>query len=143
MTPEQKRLVQQTWHQVAPAAEIVSALFYDRLFALDPKLRALFDGVDLQRQREKLILALSSVVLRLDELEALVPQIEDLGRRHAELGVSNTHYETVGAALLATLKTGLGEAWTEEVRDAWTVAYGAIADVMRDAPCKHQSAATA
>ena len=131
MSPEQKKLVQQTWHQVAPASEIVSALFYDRLFDLDPEFRALFRNVDMERQREKLILALSSVILHLDDIEAYLPEIEALGRRHASYGVSEAHYESVGRALLSTLKSGLGEAWTEDVRAAWTAAYAAIAGVMR------------
>ena len=36
----------------------------------------------------------------------------------------------VGAALLYTLEKGLGEAWTPEVADAWTAAYGALSGFM-------------
>jgi len=133
MTPDQKRIVQETWRQVLPISEAASALFYDRLFELDPALRPLFDGVDLPAQRKKLMQAIATVVGGLENLDAMVPQISALGRRHADYGVTDGHYETVGAALLWTLEQGLGDAWTRETEAAWTAAYTAIAGIMREA----------
>ena len=40
----------------------------------------------------------------LDNLEQLVPTVRELGARHAAYGVEDSHYETVGAALLWTLE---------------------------------------
>ena len=42
MTPQQVRLVQQSWAQVAPISDKAAALFYGRLFELDPDLKKLF-----------------------------------------------------------------------------------------------------
>src|SRR5215813_13307429 len=42
MTPEQKRLVRDTWKQVAPVAEAAAGMFYHRLFEIDPTTRKLF-----------------------------------------------------------------------------------------------------
>ena len=133
MTPEQKTLVQETWRQVAPIADVAVGLFYGRLFRIDPSTRPLFAGVDFERQREKLVQTLSTVVGNLDGIEDLVPTIEDLGRRHSGYGVTDAHYDSVGEALLWTLEQGLCEAWTAEVEEAWTAAYGLLAGVMRDA----------
>jgi hemoglobin-like flavoprotein len=36
----------------------------------------------------------------------------------------------VGAALLWTLEKGLGEAWTPDVANAWTTAYGTLSGFM-------------
>ena len=47
--------------------------------------------------------------------------------------VKDEHYDTVGAALLWTLETGLGEAFTDEVNDAWATVYGVLADTMKAA----------
>ena len=54
----------------------------------------------------------------LNRLDALVPVVEDLGRRHAGYGVKDEHYDSVGAALLWTLERGLGKAWTPQVAEA-------------------------
>ena len=133
MSPEQKALVKETWRKVAPMADAAARLFYDRLFEIDPTTRPLFKTIDLADQRRKLIQALTMVVQGLDHLEALVPTIADLGRRHAQFGVTDAHYDTVGAALLWTLEQGLGSAWTPEVKVAWSCAYALLADVMRGA----------
>jgi hemoglobin-like flavoprotein len=133
MSPDQKTLVQTTWDNVVPIADTASALFYQRLFELDPAVRTLFAGVDLESQRRKLIRALALVVGTLDDIEGLVPTIAALGRRHAAYGVVDADYETVGAALLWTLEEGLGDAWTADVAAAWAAAYAFVAGVMRGA----------
>jgi hemoglobin-like flavoprotein len=62
-----------------------------------------------------------------------VPVVEDLGKRHVGYGVKAEHYDTVGAALLWTLAKGLGDAFTEEAKAAWTETYVTLATVMKTA----------
>ena len=112
---------------------MAARLFYDRLFEIDATTRPLFEATNLAEQRRKLIQALTVVVQGLDHLEALVPILADLGRRHAQYGVTDGHYDTVGAALLWTLEQGLGSEWSLEVKAAWSGAYALLADVMREA----------
>ena len=64
-------------------------------------------------------------------MDALVPTLADLGRRHAQYGVTDGHYNAVGAALLWTLEQELGSSWTPEVKAAWSGAFILLADVMR------------
>ena len=133
MTPEQKQLVQHNWAMAAPHADAVAQLFYQRLFKLDPAIERLFAGSDMVAQRSKLIQALQRAVEGLNDLDSLVPVLEELGRRHQSYGVEDTHYDTVGAALLWTLERGLGHAGTDEAHAAWSEAYGLLAGVMRPA----------
>jgi hemoglobin-like flavoprotein len=133
MSPEQKTLVQETWQQVAPMADQAALLFYERLFAIDTTARPLFGSTDLAEQRRKLIQALTVVVRGLNHTESLVPSVAELGRQHARLGVTDKHYDSVGAALLWTLKQKLGLGWTPQVEAAWTGAYLLLADIMRKA----------
>jgi len=133
MSPEQKTLVQETWRQVVPIADVSASLFYGRLFVIDPSTRELFAGADLESQKKKLLRALAMVVGSLDRVEELVPTIADLGRRHVGYGVRDAHYDSVATALLWTLEQGLADAWTAEVQEAWTEAYGLLAGVMRNA----------
>lgn len=132
MTPQQIDLVQASWKQVLPVAETAAQMFYGRLFFLDPSLRALFRG-DMREQGQKVMAMLSYTVNGLTRLDALLPAVRALGRRHAVYGVRAEHYYTVGAALLWTLEQGLGAAFTPALREAWVAAYGVLASTMRDA----------
>jgi hemoglobin-like flavoprotein len=133
MSPETKALLKTSWAMVAPIGDTVATLFYERLFTLDPSLRRLFKNADMKQQRRKLVQALTAVINGVDNLPSLVPTLEALGRNHVRYGVTDQHYDTVGAALLWTLEQGLKEAWTPAAKSAWTEAYGAVAGVMRHA----------
>ena len=132
MTPEQRRLVQESFARVLPIKDQAASLFYDRLFTLDPGLRALFKG-DIKRQGALLMAMINTAVNGLNRLDEIVPAVQQLGRRHADYGVRREHYATVASALLWTLEQGLGEAWTPPVKEAWTACYGLLADVMQKA----------
>jgi hemoglobin-like flavoprotein len=132
MTPEQKRLVQESFKRVLPIRDRAAGLFYDRLFTLDPSLRPLFKG-DINRQGALLMAMINIAVNGLDRLDEIVPAVQQLGRRHADYGVRREHYATVATALLWTLEQGLGEAWTPPLKEAWTACYGLLAEVMQNA----------
>lgn len=131
MTPDEKDIVRASWQQVVPIAGTAADLFYQRLFEIDPDLRALFNGVDLDAQKSKLVQALATTIARLDDLDTLAPQLAELGRRHSGYGVADEHYDTVGAALLWTLQQGLGDGWTPETKKAWASAYTLVAGAMQ------------
>lgn len=132
MTPKQIELVQQSWLSVRAIEESAAALFYHRLFHLDPSLRTLFKG-DLKEQGRKLMQMIGVAVSSLSRLDSIVPAVEALGRRHAGYGVRDEHYVTVADALLWTLELGLGKAFTPELRAAWTSAYLMLAQTMKSA----------
>jgi hemoglobin-like flavoprotein len=132
LTPEQVTLVRETWAQVVPIADKAAELFYGKLFELDPALKPLFRG-DMTEQGQKLTKMIGIAVDHLDKLEEIVPAVQDLGVRHLEYGVKNSHYDTVGEALLWTLGQGLGDAFTTEVMNAWTDVYTLLAGTMKDA----------
>jgi hemoglobin-like flavoprotein len=132
LTVAQKTLVQTSFATIVPIADDAAALFYRRLFELDPSLQAMFRG-SMPEQRKKLMQMITAAVKGLDRLEQLVPVVEDLGRRHATYGVQDRHYETVGQALLWTLGMGLGSAFTPETKEAWAAVYGLLATTMKNA----------
>ena len=113
--------------------DTAAALFYEKLFTLDPSIQRLFKNANMKEQRRKLLQALAAVIKGVDDLPSLVPTLEALGRNHVRYGVTDQHYETVGSALLWTLEQGLKEAWTPAAKSAWTAAYSTVAGVMRDA----------
>src|SRR3954454_23178924 len=129
MTPEQITLVQQSFSKVAPISEAAAVIFYDRLFEVAPSVRTMFPD-DMTEQRKKLMATLAVVVGGLSNLEAILPAASALAKRHINYGAKAEHYPVVGGALLWTLEKGLGEAWTPEVAEAWTAAYGTLSGYM-------------
>ena len=132
MTPHQIELVQSSFSLVEPIIESAAMMFYDRLFQLDPSLRRMFRTPQAEQAR-KLAHVLTVVVKSLSRPQQILPAVEELGRRHSNYGVRPEHYATVGAALLWTLQSGLGEAFTPEVRDAWSSAYLFLSSTMQKA----------
>jgi len=129
MTPDQVKLVQQSFAKVAPISETAAVLFYDRLFEIAPQVRAMFPA-DMTEQRKKLMAMLAAVVNGLANLESILPAASALAKRHLAYGARAEHYPVVGSALLWTLEKGLGEAWTPELAAAWTAAYGTLSGFM-------------
>ena len=136
MNPQQIDLVRSSFALVQPIAPQAAALFYDNLFEADPALRPLFKG-DMAQQGERLMSMIGAAVGMLDRPATLIPVLRKMGARHAGYGVKDAHYATVGAALLKTLEQGLGDAFTADAREAWTVLYGVIASTMQEAAHEH------
>jgi hemoglobin-like flavoprotein len=132
MTPEQVKLVHDSFAQVAPIGASVANLFYDRLFHIAPEVRPLFPD-DLTGQKAKLMQMLALAAVNLHQVERIIPAVRELGRRHAGYGVTPGHYERVGAALLWALEQSLGPAFTPHIKDGWAAAYATIANAMKTA----------
>jgi len=133
LTLEQKNRVQETWGMVVPIADTAAELFYGKLFELDPNLKPMFANSDMKEQGKKLMQMIGTAVKGLDTLGELVPAVQALGKRHVGYGVEASHYDAVGAALLDTLDKGLGEEFTPETKEAWTITYTTLATVMKEA----------
>src|SRR6516225_3361815 len=129
MTPDQIKLVQQSFAKVAPISEQAAVLFYDRLFEIAPSVRAMFPH-DMTEQRRKLMATLAIVVNGLSNLEMILPAASSLATRHVAYGAKAEHYPVVGEALLWTLEKGLGAEWTSDVAEAWTAAYETLSGFM-------------
>jgi hemoglobin-like flavoprotein len=142
MTPVQIEHVRMSFALVRPISETAAALFYSRLFELDPSLKPMFKS-DLRAQGRLLMQVLGVAVTSLDRLDALTPTIRAMGRRYAGYGVETRHYDTVAEALLWTLEQGLGDAFTPAVRDAWVSVYGVLAHAMQTGAAQERPAAAA
>jgi nitric oxide dioxygenase len=138
MTPDQIKLVQSTFSQLAHDPDGVARAFYTRLFEIDPSLRAMF-AEDMTEQRGRLMRMIGMAVNGLNRIEALLPTLHELGARHVGYGVKDSHYATVGQALLETLRTGLGHHFSPQVQEAWATAFAAISTTMQAGARQAQS----
>lgn len=140
MTPTQISLVQDSFAKVVPIADQAAEFFYGRLFEIAPQVKPLFKG-DMAKQRRALMGTLGVVVNGLSNLPSVLPAASALAKKHVSYGVKASHYLVVGSALLWTLEKGLGEAWTPDVADAWTDAYGTLSSFMIGEAYGQQAAA--
>ena len=131
MTSKEIELVKASWANVVPISNLAAELFYGKLFQIDPALKCLFPE-NLEEQGEKLMMMINTAVNGLDSLEQIVPAVKALGQRHADYGVVDAHYDTVGEALIWTLGQGLGDRFTDEVKNAWLNTYTLLAGTMKD-----------
>ena len=129
ITQAQVALVQSSFAHVLPIADEAGMMFYERIFTLAPEARALF-GDDMPLQASRTMGAVKTAVDGLDDIDQVAPFLIRLGARHARYGVQPEHFDLVGGALLWTLEQGLGDLFTDDVREAWTAAYGVIAGAM-------------
>jgi len=130
LTRRELEIVRRDWTQVEAGARHAAALFYERLFALDPALRKLF-GCNIVAQGQKLMNVLGTAVHGLGQPEVFLPIVEHLGRKHKEYGVENSDYLTFGLALFSTLQEILGAGFASENAIAWMNLYAVLADTMR------------
>jgi NAD(P)H-flavin reductase/hemoglobin-like flavoprotein len=121
--------LRRSFGQVASHGDEVPLFFYSYLFLRHPHLRSMFPP-GMATQRGRLVEALSTIVSDVDNLDALVPYLQHLGRDHRKFDVVADHYPAVGEAFLATLQHFLGAEWTPQLATEWEGAYQLIADVM-------------
>jgi hemoglobin-like flavoprotein len=126
---EQQQLVRTSFAALAVMPEVTGALFYERLFAVNPGFRALFKN-DMRIQGVKLMTMLAMVVYNLPNPGEIMPAIRDLAVRHVEYGVKLADYDALREALLWTLEQVLGKDFTVAVQQAWTICYDEIASEM-------------
>lgn len=124
--------MRRSFEKVAGYGDEVPLFFYSHLFLSHPETRSMFP-VSMAHQRDRLVGALGHIVARVDDLDALVPFLQQLGRDHRKFGTLAEHYPAVGASLLATLAHFAGDDWTPELAADWTAAYGLVAQVMTEA----------
>jgi hemoglobin-like flavoprotein len=115
---------------VAPHGDELVDVFYARLFATAPAVKALFAGTDLRRQRAALLGTLVLLRKSFRNLDAIVPKLRELGARHVAYGARPDHYPVVGEVLIASMAQVAGDAWRPEYERAWAAAFEIVAGAM-------------
>jgi NAD(P)H-flavin reductase/hemoglobin-like flavoprotein len=131
--------MRRSFDMVAVNGDEVPLYFYSHLFLSHPETRRMFP-VSMMHQRDRLLAALVHVVSKVDDLDNLVPVLQQLGRDHRKFGALAEHYPAVGESLVATLAHFAGDAWTPEVAADWAAAYGLVAQVMVEAAAEASGA---
>ncbi len=134
-------IIRQSFEKAKPIAGEVMNKFYENLWTDYPQSKALFDAADMEKQKKALTASLVYVVDHLDQTEKLVKYLKGLGARHNNYGTLDEHYDWVGGSLLKTFEFFFKSAWTDELKQQWTEAYGIIAQTMKDGAKEAKKAA--
>lgn len=130
--PQVASVLKQSLTQFAPLGHKLTSTFYEALFAQYPMLRKMFP-VDMQAQQQKLLDSLTFVVGALETPDKIFPQLDAMGRRHAQYGATKEHYDVVCSVLVSAMRAISLEynlKWTHECESQWATALALISDRM-------------
>ncbi|PJN94595.1 hypothetical protein CNY89_13590 [Amaricoccus sp. HAR-UPW-R2A-40] len=102
ITEDQLDLLRASMRLVNARRPLMSAIFYEKLFEIEPGFRQLFSG-NLREQTDKVMFALGAVLGQIHDVEACRDMTRDLAIRHVGYGVKDGDYAKAGDAVLATL----------------------------------------
>jgi len=135
LTAEQISIIKATASVVGNHARDITGVFYPLLFERYPQVQAYFNQTHQIQgtQREALAQALVAYATHIDELGQLSEAVSLITHKHCSLNIQPEHYDLVGECLMEAIGRVLGAAVTTEVADAWSAAYGQLADMLINA----------
>ncbi len=127
LSNETKQIVTATKPVLEEHGLAITTRMYERLFTEHPEVESMFAGAA-PGQPERLAGAVLAYAENIDQVEALVPVVQEIAVKHVAAGAEHDHYDIVGGALLGAMVDVLGEL-DPSVLDAWGAAYGFLADI--------------
>jgi len=131
LTEEEIHLVQNSTKLMRKSLDEFANAFYRELFKTNPIIKTLF-LTNIKDQARKFAQMFELLVVSLNDVEKVIPSLKALGRRHANYGINEDHYNIVGGALINTLDKSLGTDFTGDVKNAWLKTYGIVSMIMID-----------
>ncbi|KAL7793723.1 globin-like protein [Trichoderma ceciliae] len=131
LTTDQIAIIKSTVPIIRDHGTTVTTIFYANMLAAHPELKNFFSLRNQQTGAQQTALANSvlAAATHIDRLGAITGAVEKVAQKHASLFVQPEHYPIVGKHLIGAFGQVLGDAFTPEIREAWTVAYGLLADI--------------
>ena len=131
ITPAQIEIVKATAPVLKEHGNTITTCFYNNMLDAHPELKNIFSITSQSNGRQPRALAASVLAYaqHIDNLAVLAHSVERIAQKHASLFVSAEQYDIVGRYLLDAIGQVLGPAATPEIVDAWTAAYGALAQL--------------
>ena len=119
LTVQQVGLIRSTFALLEPKSGVAALAFYQRLFSLDPSLRALVRGDNIDAETEQWMTLLRAATDLADQPRELQAKFTRDGTRLLYPSAGQDNRAAVGEALLWSLGTTLGREFTPEARAAW------------------------
>ncbi|MBM7552255.1 NO-inducible flavohemoprotein [Thalassobacillus pellis] len=124
------KTVKATAPVLAEHGEKITTRFYQLMFEAHPELKNIFNMTHQEegKQPRALAGAVYAAAQYIDDLSQIMPAVEQIANKHRSLNIKPEHYPIVGKYLLLAIKDVLGDAATDDIMEAWRVAYGEIAE---------------
>ena len=127
-------LVQQSWEKVLPISQTAGEIFYDRLTEINPEFNLLI-STDHVEQVKSFMEMLDIIIHKLDDPYSILPVYHSKDYDKIGYGVLETaDYDTTYNAFEWTLKHGLGDDFTDEVKMAWHKVFRFMHDLLNAHP---------
>ena len=133
LSNQQRAIIKATVPLLETGGEALTRHFYAMMLEEYPQVRPLFNQAHQASgaQQRALANAVLMYARHIDRLEALGPLVGQIVNKHVALQILPEHYPIVGSCLLRAIREVLGEEIaTDEVIQAWGVAYGQLADIL-------------
>lgn len=135
LTDEQKELVRKTWKEAAKPEVQAGQKLFKKLFQISPDAVTYFSNVDMEDEGFKghigrVMNTLDQVIQNLDDLTLLIPNLEKLGKIHANMGIKKQQFAAVKQALLYTLSQELKDLFNDKCQEAWAITFDMLAEAM-------------
>lgn len=132
ITETQKDLIKGTIPVLKEHGVALTSHFYKRMFTHNPELKHIFNMGNQQNAKQQTALATAVLAYaeHIDNPTVLLSAVKHIGQKHSSLNIRPEHYQIVGKHLLASIGEVLADAATEELIEAWKVAYFQLADLM-------------
>lgn len=131
-TPEQIRLLQDSFQTVSNQGEAFVARFYENLFTLYPSTRFLFEQNRLNKTQKQVLNSLVVAIHGLRDPDKLRPYLQQLGARHVRYGVLPGYLPMFEPAAILTLKEFLAPTWNQPLEQAWCTALRTVIAIMQE-----------
>ncbi len=134
MTTKDHELLTQNLRVVVDGGSDVTVRFYDRLFARHPQLRELFGPNSAAVQSDMLIETLIGAVDDLEDLPWLESNMQLLGAKHCEAGITHEMYDWWVECVIETLAGLSGSDWSPRLEQLWRRQIESLCALMRSPP---------
>lgn len=136
LSEAQKALIKASVPILESSGLDLTKAFYDSMLSGNPEVRPFFNDTNqiTYKQPKVLAFALLNYAKNIDDLTPLTAFVKQIVTKHVGLQVRAEHYPVVGSHLIQTMGKLLGEKIaTPEFVEAWSIAYGNLAQLLIDA----------
>lgn len=135
LSDSQKNIIRASIPILELSGQDLTALFYSYMLDTHPEVKPFFNETNQITLKQPRILAyaLLNYAKNIDDLSPLTDFVNQIVVKHVGLQIKAEHYPVVGTCLITTMKKLLGDTADDNFVDAWSTAYGNLAQILIDA----------